>query len=207
MPRESDISPVPPGWQYNPASWSQRLPIVGLAILGGAIATYLALYQYDVTGGAWDPLFSAPKTDGKNGTEAILTSSLSFPFQAMGLGLPFRISDASLGAFAYLLDALTGVIGGTRRWRDMPWIVIIFAIMVGPLGLVSLGLVIAQPVVEQNWCTLCLCSAAISVTMIPPAMDEALASLQYVKRAYDDPNRSFWKAFWGIEKDGSVNFW
>jgi hypothetical protein len=30
---------LPPGWEYNPASWSQRLPIIGLALLGFGIAS------------------------------------------------------------------------------------------------------------------------------------------------------------------------
>ena len=55
-----------------------------------------------------------------------------------------------------------------------------------------------------HWCTLCLASAAISVAMIGPAMDEALASCQFLRRAYDTPGVSFWKAFWG--RDASNHF-
>jgi hypothetical protein len=92
------------------------------------------------------------------------------------------VPDAALGPASYLLDAVTGAIGGTRRWRTMPWIVILFGLAVGPLGIVSVTLVILQPVLFDSWCTLCLCSAVISVVMIGPAMDEFLASLQYVRR-------------------------
>jgi len=31
---------VPPGWTYNPASWRERLPIIGVALLGFGIASY-----------------------------------------------------------------------------------------------------------------------------------------------------------------------
>jgi hypothetical protein len=83
----------------------------------------------------------------------------------------------------------------------MPWIVILFGLAVGPLGFVSVMLVVFQPVLFDAWCTLCLASAVISVVMIGPAMDEVLASLQYLKRVKNS-NVSLWKAFWGCK---SVN--
>jgi len=179
-PRETDA--IPPGWDYNPSAWSQRLPIVGLAFLGVGIATYPALWQYDVIEHVWEPFFG-------DGTRTILDSRLSYV-------LP--ISDAALGALAYLADAVAGVIGRQRRWATMPWIVVVFAIFVGPLGLISIGLVIAQPVMYSAWCTLCLASAVVSVAMIGPATDEALASLQHLRRVHDTPGLSTWRAFWGL---------
>lgn len=80
----------------------------------------------------------------------------------------------------------------------MPWIVIVFGLAVGPLGATSILLVIFQPVLFGAWCTLCLSSAAISVAMIGPAMDELLASLQHVKRVGDEGG-SRWRAFWGLD--------
>lgn len=172
---------IPPGWDYNPAAWSQRLPIVGLALVGAAIAGYLALFQYGVLPTVWEPLFD-------NGSERVLTSRLSF-------ALP--VSDATLGALGYLADAVTGLIGSPARWRTRPWIVVLFGLLVGPLGAISVALVIAQPVMYGAWCTLCLTSAAISVAMIGPAMDEALASLQYLARVARSQEGSVWRAFWG----------
>ncbi len=32
---------TPRNWSYNPSGWSQRLPIVGLALVGFGIASYL----------------------------------------------------------------------------------------------------------------------------------------------------------------------
>ena len=174
---------IPPGWSYNPASWGQRLPIVALAIIGFGIATYMALFQLKVFDSVWEPFFG-------NDSRKILTSSVSKI-------LP--IPDAALGAIGDLADAVTGAVGGTRRWRTMPWIVITFGLAVGPLGFISILLVILQPVMFDAWCTLCLCSAAISVIMIGPAMDEFLASMQYMKRA-KDANISLWKAFWGYKE-------
>jgi hypothetical protein len=174
---------VPPGWDYNPASWTQRWPIVALAIVGFVLAGYLALYQYRVVHDVWEPFFG-------EGSRTILNSEISRL-------LP--VSDAALGAFGYLADALTGLIGGTRRWRTMPWMVITFGVFVGPLGLVSVGLVIAQPVLYDSWCSICIATAVISVLMIGPAMDEVLASLQHLRRAREREDRSLWRAFWGLE--------
>ena len=75
---------------------------------------------------------------------------------------------------------------------------------VGPLGVVSVLLVILQPVLFDTWCTLCLASGVISVLMIGPAMDEVLASLQYVKQQRES-GRSLWSAFWGLKTQERAN--
>lgn len=172
---------IPPGWDYNPATWPQRLPIIVLAMIGFAIATYLALYQWRIVSWVWDPFFP-------EGSPKILNSKISHL-------LP--IPDAALGAFSYLVDAVAGAIGGRARWRTMPWIVVVFGIAVGPLGVVSVMLVVFQPVLFDAWCTLCLASAVVSLMMIGPAMDEFLASLQHLKRASAE-GMSLWRVFWGL---------
>ncbi|HET7141562.1 MAG TPA: vitamin K epoxide reductase family protein [Candidatus Limnocylindria bacterium] len=175
-------SATPPGWDYNPSTWPQRVPLVGLALLGFAIAGYLALYQLRVIPGVWEPFFG-------DGSQRVLNS---------GVSRLLPVPDAALGAAGYLADALSGAIGGRDRWRSMPWLVILFGLAVGPLGIVSITLVILQPVVFQAWCTLCLSSALISLLMIGPAMDEVLASLQHLRRVSAD-GRSPWRAFWGLD--------
>lgn len=177
-------SEIPPGWSYNPSTWPQRLPILGVALIGFAIATYLALYQYRAIPDVWEPFFG-------EGSRKILNSEISH-------FLP--IPDAALGAFGYLLDFVAGLIGGSRRWKTMPWIVVVFGIAVGPLGFVSIMLVVFQPVLLDAWCTLCLASAVASVLMIGPAMDEFLLSLQYMRRECLRGERSLWRVFWGLEK-------
>jgi len=173
-------SGIPEGWDYNPSTWPQRWPLVVVAGAGFCIAMYLAAFQLGWIDKVWDPFFG-------NGTEKVLTSFISKT-------LP--VPDALLGAFGYLLDGVTGIIGGTNRWKTKPWIVILFGFAVGPLGLVSVFLVIAQPVFLNSWCTLCLCSAVISVWMISPATDELLASLQFLKRV-KKKGYPVAKAFWG----------
>ena len=108
----------PTDWSYNPSEWSQRLPIVSLATVGFGVALYLALYQWRVIGSVWEPFFGG-------GSEKILNS---------GISRVLPVPDAALGAFGYLVDAVTGIVGSTKRWRTMPWIVIVFGIAVGPLG-------------------------------------------------------------------------
>ena len=178
---EEHDSDTPPGWDYNPSTWLQRAPIIALAILGFVIAAYLAAFQIGLVETVWEPFFGS-------GSRRILTSWVS--------ELLHPVPDAGLGAFGYLLDAVAGAIGGRRRWRTMPWMVVIFGLAVGPLGVVSVLLVILQPVLFDTWCTLCLASGAISVLMIGPAMDEMLASLQHLRRV-KRRGGSVWRAFWG----------
>jgi hypothetical protein len=178
---------APPGWSYNPSSWGQRTPIIVLAALGTAIAGYLAMFQLEVFDGVWEPFFG-------DGSRRILTSWVS--------QLTHPLPDAGLGAISYLADAVTGAIGGRRRWKTMPWMVILFGLAVGPLGVVSVLLVILQPVLFDSWCTLCLASGAVSVLMIGPAMDEVMASLQHVSRVRREGG-SMWRAFWGLRVNDS----
>ncbi len=178
----ADATKTPRGWSKNPSQWNERIPIVALALVGTAVASYLALYQLRVIDGVWEPFFG-------DGSRIILNSRVSHI-------LP--IPDAALGAVGYLLDAVTGVIGGQSRWRTMPWMVILFGLAVGPLGAISILLVILQPVMFNAFCTLCLASALISVLMIAPAMDEVLASLQYLQRRRR-AGASLWRSFWGLE--------
>jgi hypothetical protein len=170
---------VPPGWTYDPSAWSERWPLIALALAGTAIATYLALDQWGLIAGAWEPFFG-------EGSRIVLHS---------GVSRILPIPDAALGALGYLLDAVTGAVGGRDRWRTMPWMVVLFGIAVGPLGAISVLLVILQPVLLGAWCTLCLASAAISVLMIGPALDEVLASLQHLARVRR-AGGSAWRAFW-----------
>lgn len=178
-------SDSPPGWSVNPSLWSERLPIVALALVGAAAATWLALYQQGVVDTVWEPFFG-------EGTRRIVIES---GFSRMFEGWPIR--DAGIGALGYAADAITGVIGGTRRWQRMPWIVIAFGIFVGPFGAMSVILTIVQPVLYDAFCTLCLVSGAISLAMIGPALDEVLASLQFLTRE-KHAGRSVWRAFWGV---------
>ncbi len=181
MTREDDA--VPPGWTYNPSSWGERVWLILVALIGVVISAYLAMYQWGFVPTVWEPWF-------ESGSERVLHAELS-----RLLPLP----DAALGALAFGLDAAAGAIGGTKRWRTMPWMVVLFGIAVGPLGVVSVLLVIAQAVWLHAWCTLCLVSALISIVMVRPAMDEVLASLQFLKRV-SARRIPVWRVFWKGER-------
>lgn len=175
----------PPGWTTNPSSWRQRVPIVVLAMIGAVASGWLALYQEGVTDRSLEPFF------GDGTREIVRESGFSEMFER------FPVGDATLGFLGYLADAVTGLIGGTDRWRTMPWIVLVFGAFVGPFGAISVMLTIFQPVLYDTFCTLCLVSGVISLAMIGPAMDEVLASLQHLRRERV-AGRSTWRAFWGL---------
>jgi uncharacterized membrane protein len=179
-PPEPGVAPLaaltgpvtPPGWSFNPSSWTQRLPIIALAFVGLQISRELAAYQFGHIDGVWEPLF-AGGPDPKNGTEEIITSSVS---QA------WPVPDAGLGAYTYALEILTGVIGSQRRWRTMPWLVLLFGVMIVPLGVVSIFFIIIQPIWIGTWCTLCLIAAASMLVQIPYSLDELVATTQFLWR-------------------------
>lgn len=149
---------VPPGWNYNPSGWVQRLPIIGLALLGLYVSRYLAGYQLGHIPGLWDPFFDGSVTDPRNGTEEIVTSWVS---------TAFPVSDAALGGYTYLLEILTGLVGSRQRWRTAPWLVLLFGLMIVPLGMTTILFIVIQPVVLGTWSTLALLGGAAVLLQIP----------------------------------------
>lgn len=170
---------APPGWSYNPSSWPQRAPIIALAFLGFFLSRQMAAYQLGYTQSVWEPFFEP-------GTKAVLTSSVS---------QSFPISDAGLGAGAYMVEALMGFMGDKRRWRTMPWMVTFFGILVVPLGIVSVTLIILQPVAVGAWCTPCLIAALSMLIMIALTLDEVVAMGLFLAQARRE-GQSVWNVFW-----------
>jgi hypothetical protein len=76
----------------------------------------------------------------------------------------------------------------------MPWLVIVFGILVVPLGVTSIVLIILQPLAVGAWCTLCLVTAAAMLIMIAPAMDEVVATCKVLDQSRR-AGRSFWRTF------------
>lgn len=164
---------VPLGWSYNPSSWTQRIPIILLALAGMLIARYLAAYQLEHIDGVWEPFFAGSPKDPQNGTEEIITS---FVAEA------WPVSDGAVGAWVYAMEILTGIVGSRARWRTMPWLVILFGLMIAPLGVTSIFFIIIQPISIGTWCTLCLLGAAAMIVQIPYSLDEMLATFQFMRR-------------------------
>lgn len=180
---------IPPGWTYNPSSWHQRAPMIVVAFVAWLISRHLAAYQLGYITTIWEPFFG-------DGTVRVLTSDVS---------RAFPISDAGLGAVAYTIEMLMAWMGGKTRWRSMPWMVTFFFILVVPLGVVSIVLVILQPIAVGAWCSLCLMSAALMLIMIPFAVDEVVAMAQFLAERVRK-GKSLWRTFWvGDTIDGGTN--
>ena len=144
-----------------------------LALLGLYVSRYLAGYQLGHIPSLWDPFFVGSRTDPRNGTEEIVTSWVS-------TALP--VSDAALGGYTYLLEILTGLVGSRRRWRTAPWLVLLFGLMIVPLGITTILFIVIQPVVLGTWSTLALVGGAAVLIQIPYSLDELLATGQFLRR-------------------------
>ena len=166
-----DPKVVPPGWTYCPSTGAQRLPIAGMGLIGLLIARMLTAYQLGHVDYTWEPFFAGDPSNPRNGTEEIITSSVS---------KAWPIPDAGLGAVAYVLEILMAVMGGRDRWRTMPWMVTFFGILVIPLGVISIYFIIIQPIVIGTWSTPALIAALAMLVMIPFALDEVIAMGQFL---------------------------
>ena len=164
---------TPPGWSYNPSTWGQRLPIILLAVVGLEVSRYLAAYQLGHIDGVWEPFFAGSPQDPQNGTEEIITSHVAEAWP---------VSDAAVGGYTYALEILTGIVGSRARWRTMPWLVVLFGLMIAPLGITSIFFIVIQPILLGTWSTLALVGAAAMLIQIPYSLDELLASLQFMRR-------------------------
>ncbi len=182
---------IPPGWDYSPSDWFQRMPIIILAVFGFLISRYLCAYQLGHIDQIWDPFFLGAASTPQNGTEEIITSSVS---------KAWPVPDAGLGALTYALEILTGLLGSSRRWRTMPWMVMAFGFMIVPLGAVSIFFIVIQPIVIGTWCTLCLIAAAAMLIQIPYSLDEVIASGEFLYRR-KKAGRSFWWVFFRGDTD------
>jgi Vitamin K epoxide reductase family len=169
---------VSPGWSENPTAWPKRIRLILLAFVGFCIASYLTLYQLGVFTEVWDPFFpgGSPKV----------------------LHLMEPLPDAALGALAYLTEILLSLIGGEDRWRTAPWTVLALGFVIVCGALVSVVLVIVQPVVAGAWCALCLASAFVSFAIFGLGVKEPLAALQYLRRVRAS-GASIRRAFWGLD--------
>ena len=186
-----DMDAAAPPFDRNPSAWSQRWPIAALAGIATLISTYMGLYQWDLIGSVWDPVFG-------DGTETVLKSQESHKMERF-----LFVPDAIFGAWGYLSEAILGLVGSTRRWQFRPWLVLLFGLDVIPLGLVSAVLVVVQGVSIGSWCFLCLVTAAISFVLIFFAYDEVWASIKYLWRVWKH-HRDWgllWRTFCGIPSE------
>lgn len=163
---------TPPGWNNNPSSWLQRMPVIVLALIGFFLSRYMAAYQLGYIDGLWDPFFPG-LGDAGTGAEAVTGSDISEAFP---------VSDAGLGAILYALEIVIGLMGSTQRWRTQPWVVASFGILIVPLGVVSITFIIIQPILIGTWCFPCLIAAALMLVQIAYAFNEFVATGQFLRR-------------------------
>lgn len=182
-----DMQAAAPPFERNPSAWSQRWPIAVLAGVATLICAGMGLYQWDLLGSVWDPVFG-------RGSETVLDSDASHRMWAF-----LHVPDAVFGGWGYLSEAILSMVGSTRRWQYRPWMVVIFGIDVIPLGLVSAVLVVVQGVSVGAWCFPCLVTAAISLVLIVFAYDEVWASLRYLHRVWRASRSAglVWRTFCG----------
>lgn len=174
---------IPPGWSYNPSAWRERGPLLVLAAIGLLAAVYTALSQLGVIGAMVDPFFGS-------------ASSYAVTHSAISRLLP--VPDGVLGVVGYCCDLVFGALGGRRRWRTRPWVVLLFALVILALGVVGLVLTILQGTVIGAWCTVCLISAAVSTLILGLGIGEALATLQYLALVrMKAGGADAWRALWG----------
>lgn len=152
-----------------------------LALIGAALAAYLTLVQLRVVDHGWEPFFGT-------GTAAVLHSSVS-------RSLPFP--DAAAGLVAYLVEAVLGLTSTQHRWQQRPVLPLAFDLVGLGLAAAAAALVVLQATVVQSWCTLCLCSATVSLGILAVGrLREGRAGLQGV-RARRAAGRSWVEALVG----------
>lgn len=174
----------PKGWSFNPSSWTARIITVVFALMCWFFSRYMAAYQLGYISHIWDPFFL-------DGTQKVLNSNVSHAFP---------VSDAGLGAFGYTLEFLLGWQGDSKRWARLPWLVCLFGFLVIPVSVISIGLIILQPLVVGAWCSLCLFTAFFMSIMILFTAPELIATLLLLKEAKH--SACFWHTFWyGINEE------
>lgn len=173
--------------QKNPSRWPRRHIVCFLAGIAIIISVYLALYEWRLIDSVWDPIF-------RSGTMHVLDSNVSKEITNI-----VRVPDAILGSIAYIGDLVFALAGSTTRWYDRPWLIFMFAFYVMVLGAVGIILVSLQGFVVGYFCFLCLCSAAISLTLVFLAYDEVRACIRFLRLIWSK-NKSLkllWSTFWG----------
>jgi peptidoglycan/LPS O-acetylase OafA/YrhL len=169
---------MPRGWSYNPSSWAQRTLVIALAVIGSASASYIAAYERGFIRNFWDPFFY-------DAMRRFLESDAA---------RPSPVPIGGLAAASLLVTALVGATGDCRRWRTMPFVVVLFGVVVFFLACASV-LAIVRTIGGGLWCTACLLSngAVFAVGLL--TIDELVATVQFVVESQRG-GASAWDVFW-----------
>lgn len=166
---------VPADWSYNPSSWIQRLPVIGLSLFAWLITRFLAAYQLGFIANVGDPFFSG-------GTMSVLGTEGSHVL-------------APLAAMIFTFQMLVACKGGSRRWHTMPWIVLLYGVFVLFFGLIGSFMILIQPITHGFWCFWCLVTCAFMLVMMALAIDEVVATTQLLLQATKE-GKALWPVIW-----------
>lgn len=147
----------PPGWSVNPSLYSQRLPVILLAVLG---------------------------------------LTLSIDMRELSGALARDVNTLAIEA-ALAIAVITGSIGSERRWSRKPWLVAIFGLAIGPAAFVASTWSLIELSFDGTWNSREVGRSVAALMAIGPAMDEVLASLQFV-RSQSKKGRSPIRVFLGM---------
>jgi uncharacterized membrane protein len=100
------------------------------------------------------------------------------------------VPDALAGVIAYATDLLLLAIGRTRLWAR----VALGGVLISGVG-VSIILIVIQPTLVGDWCTLCLCSAGLSVALFALGIGDARAALVSMSKPCEQgqPMATLWR--------------
>ncbi|MEV0565384.1 vitamin K epoxide reductase family protein [Dactylosporangium sp. NPDC050588] len=151
----------------GPSAWPRRVAVAVLACAGMLVSLRLAFFQYGLVPAVWEPWFG-------DGSIRVLESAFS-------RALP--VHDAALGAAAFAAEFVLELSGGTTRWWRRPWLVVLLGLVAGGMAVAALFLVAMQAFVVGAFCTLCLVTAGISVSVALLVADEVVAVWRQLRRA------------------------
>lgn len=89
----------------NPFALTYGNTVLNTSDVISGMSRQMSAFQLGYTHSVWEPFFDP-------GTKGVLNSTVS-------RSLP--ISDAGVGAVAYMVEGLMGFMGDKQRWRTMPW--------------------------------------------------------------------------------------
>lgn len=127
------------------------------------MSAVLAAFQLGWIDHVWDPIF------GPASSAEVLKSPVSE-------ALP--IPDALLGLGAYLAEAVLELVA---LIHPRAWSAVLLGLLVAGLAATAVLLIALQALVVGSWCTLCLCSAAISLTVACVAMPDIREAVEIVR--------------------------
>lgn len=142
----------------------RRSTVAILAFAGLGTALYLTMYQLKVVSSVWDP-FSL------GGSAWVLRRSPLVRW----LGFP----DAAIGVALYGSELFLELRGETDRARTRPWQVLALGGIAAGMAGGGLGLTGLQAA-YSHWCSLCLVSAMVSVTIAALVVPEAIVAARCV---------------------------